>query len=209
MPRRHAALTCPCSFIWGTRAIEGLVDDFPQTRSVVDDLRSGKPTCGFRGSLLAHFRRPWLQLLGGSVSPSPSGPDPDVLEVWGVAVEDWDAESILPTWLQRVAPIGILEEVSRPLVPSRRVTLTSSQGTQLLSARVSPAGSLVLQRWRLGPGERLTLCTKSASTFFTQSQKTLFYCRQRRPSVPIRHPRDWCCSSGDETIRSHPPDTTE
>ena len=30
---------------------------------------------------------------------------------WGAAVEDWDAQSILPSWLRHGAPIGIPEEV--------------------------------------------------------------------------------------------------
>ena len=59
----------------GTRVramLEGFVDDFPQTRPVVDDLRSGRPTCGFSGDVVAHFRRQWLQHLGRSVSPPPA-----------------------------------------------------------------------------------------------------------------------------------------
>ena len=67
-----------------------------QTRSVVDDLRSGKTTCGFCGDGLAHLRQRWLQLLGRSTPR---------------AVGDWDAESTLPSSFQRGAPVEILEEV--------------------------------------------------------------------------------------------------
>ena len=109
-----AALTCPVPIhsgykVAGTRIsamLEGFVDDFPQNSSVVADLRSGKPTCCFGGGLLAHIRRQWLQLLGRSVSPPPAGPDPDDFEAWGVAVGDWDAETILPWGVH-----GILKEV--------------------------------------------------------------------------------------------------
>ena len=77
--------------------LEGFVDVFLLTRSVVDDLRSGRPTVGFGGGLLAHLRRRWE-------SGHRPGPDPDVFEAWVFAVGDWDAESILP--FQHGAPIG-------------------------------------------------------------------------------------------------------
>ena len=52
------------------------------------------------------------QLLGKKlVTPPPAGADPDVLEGWGAALEGWDAQSILPSWLRHKAPIGIPEEV--------------------------------------------------------------------------------------------------
>ena len=84
--------------------LEGFVDVFLLTRSVVDDLRSGRPTVGFGGGLLAHLRRRWE-------SGHRPGPDPDVFEAWVFAVGDWDADAILPSWLWHGAPTGILEEV--------------------------------------------------------------------------------------------------
>ena len=108
----RGALTCPHSVykVAGTRiraVPEGFVDDFLQTRSVVDDLRSGRPTFGFSGAVLAHFHPRWPQLLGRSPSPPPAG----VHEALGVAAGEWDAESVLPSWLGHGAPNGILEEV--------------------------------------------------------------------------------------------------
>ena len=36
---------------------EGFVGDFTQTRSVIEDLHCGKPTCGFSRGLFAHVRQ--------------------------------------------------------------------------------------------------------------------------------------------------------
>ena len=108
-----AGLTCPSISIRDTQSQEPKFGqcEFPQAPTVVDDLRRGKPSCGFIGEVLAHVRRRWLQLLGKPVTPPLAGPDPDVLEGWSVAVEDWDAQSTLPSWLRHGAPIGIPEEV--------------------------------------------------------------------------------------------------
>ena len=73
-----------------------ICDDLPEICLVVDDLRSGSPTCCFSsGGFLGHTRQQGLQFLGRPVSPPPAVPAPDVLLAWGVALGDEDAESIL------------------------------------------------------------------------------------------------------------------
>ena len=62
------------------RRSKGSTTNFTPSRTVVDDLRSDRPTCGFADEVLAHLRRQLLQLTRGSVSPPPARPDPDDLE---------------------------------------------------------------------------------------------------------------------------------
>ena len=58
---------------------------------------------------------------------------------WGLSL---GSSVFAPAWRRSLEPwTG-----SRPLVSSRRVTVTSSQGTQLLSARVSQAGQIIFRR---------------------------------------------------------------
>ena len=106
------------------------VDDFPQTRAVVDDLRIGRPT-------LAQLRQRLLQLLGMPVSPPSAGLDPNVFEVWGLAVGGSGCRVHSCRLGSSVALPSESWKRSRPLVSSHRVTWTSSQGIQRLSSRVS------------------------------------------------------------------------
>ena len=138
------------------------VDDFPQTRSVVHDLRSGKPTCGFSGNLLVHLRRQWVQLLG-------------------VAVGDWEPNPFSRLWLQFGAPSGILEEVE-----SHCAAVTSSQGTQLLSTRVSHAGHEPEIVNKLLHAQRAwaTACSSTPSTNSRATGAWAMLCCPSWPSSP-------------------------
>ena len=93
-----AGLSCPSISIRDSKSQEPESGQcgFLQAVSVIDDLRRGTPTCGLIGEVLAHVRQRWIHLLGKPVTPPLAGPDPDVIEGWGAAVEDWDAQCVLP-----------------------------------------------------------------------------------------------------------------
>ena len=100
------------------------MDDIPQTLAVVDDLRNGRLNLGFSGDVLAQLRGRWLR---GSR---------------GVAMGDWDAESIHQSCLRRGASMGILEEVEIAGVfpPRHHSTRVTRDGPYVL---------LLTKNWRL------------------------------------------------------------
>ena len=62
--------------------LDGVVDDLPQTRPLLDDPGIFKPTCGFGGVSWPACASSGFNLLGRSLSLPPAGPDPDLLEAW-------------------------------------------------------------------------------------------------------------------------------
>jgi len=91
--------------------LENFVDQFPQTMEIAESLRTGTRVTGFDDDIKAEFRIRWLRTLGFGPSPRTTGPDPTILESWGMAVGDEDAGRILPSSLRIGAPIWVLETV--------------------------------------------------------------------------------------------------
>ena len=96
--------------LWGDKFYNMAMDFIgrhPDSLLVIQAIRQGLGTSGFSGDVSAAFRESWFQVLGTTMPPPCSGPDPAVLETWGRAVNDVDAARILPQWLRTGAPIGI------------------------------------------------------------------------------------------------------
>jgi len=91
--------------------VERFVDEYPEAMEIAESLRTGISVTGFDEAIKTEFRERWLRTLGFSSSVRASGPDPTTLEAWGMAVGDLDAARILPSWLRKGAPIGVLESV--------------------------------------------------------------------------------------------------
>ena len=87
------------------------IDYYPETLEVVRAIRQGNEVTGFSQELASSFRTAWFHALGTHEPPRGEGPDHHFLEAWGVATRDCDAATVLPGWLRRGAPIGILEDI--------------------------------------------------------------------------------------------------
>ena len=100
--------------LWGDKFYNMAMDFIgrhPDSLLVIQAIRQGLGTSGFSDDVSAAFRESWFQVLGTTMPPPCSGPDPAVLETWGRAVNDVDAARILPQWLRTGAPIGIKEHI--------------------------------------------------------------------------------------------------
>jgi hypothetical protein len=90
---------------------EAFIKDNPSALNIVRELRAGNTVSGFPDQMVASFRDSCFRVLGSTTPPVPHGPDADLIECWGKAVGDKDAADILPGWLRKGAPIGILEHI--------------------------------------------------------------------------------------------------
>ena len=87
------------------------IDRHPETLEIINALRAGHEVTGFSDTIISKFRSEWFAALEARETPRCKGPDPGFMETWGRAVQDEDSAIILPMWLRRGAPLGILEPI--------------------------------------------------------------------------------------------------